>query len=40
MAVVIIGGLITSSVLSLIVVPVLYTLLEDLWMTVLRKAQR
>jgi multidrug efflux pump subunit AcrB len=29
MAVVIIGGLITSSLLSLIVVPVLYTLLED-----------
>ena len=29
MAVAIIGGLITSSVLSLIVVPVLYTLLED-----------
>ncbi|MEL4898402.1 efflux RND transporter permease subunit [Crocosphaera sp. Alani8] len=31
MAVAIIGGLITSSVLSLIVVPVLYTLLEDGW---------
>ena len=31
MAVAIIGGLITSSVLSLIVVPVLYTLLEDSW---------
>ncbi|MDJ0600894.1 MAG: efflux RND transporter permease subunit [Crocosphaera sp.] len=31
MAVAIIGGLITSSVLSLIVVPVLYTLLEDAW---------
>nr|WP_245817403.1 efflux RND transporter permease subunit [Hydrococcus rivularis] len=31
MAVVIIGGLITSSLLSLIVVPVLYTLLEDGW---------
>ena len=29
MAVGIIGGLITSSLLSLIVVPVLYTLLED-----------
>lgn len=31
MAVAIIGGLITSSLLSLIVVPVLYTVLEDLW---------
>ncbi|GBF82403.1 efflux RND transporter permease subunit [Aphanothece sacrum] len=31
MAVAIIGGLITSSLLSLIVVPVLYTLLEDSW---------
>ncbi len=31
MAVAIIGGLITSSVLSLIVVPVLYTVLEDTW---------
>lgn len=31
MAVAIIGGLITSSLLSLIVVPVLYTLLEDAW---------
>ncbi|ACB51937.1 acriflavin resistance protein [Crocosphaera subtropica ATCC 51142] len=31
MAVAIIGGLITSSVLSLIVVPVLYTVLEDGW---------
>ncbi|MEA5535018.1 efflux RND transporter permease subunit [Crocosphaera sp. XPORK-15E] len=31
MAVAIIGGLITSSLLSLIVVPVLYTLLEDGW---------
>jgi multidrug efflux pump subunit AcrB len=31
MAVVIMGGLITSSLLSLIVVPVLYTLLEDAW---------
>ena len=30
MAITIIGGLITSSLLSLIVVPVLYTLLEDL----------
>ncbi len=31
MAVAIIGGLLTSSVLSLIVVPVIYTLLEDWW---------
>ena len=31
MAIAIIGGLLTFSVLSLIVVPVLYTLLEDLW---------
>ncbi|EAZ94334.1 efflux RND transporter permease subunit [Crocosphaera chwakensis] len=31
MAVAIIGGLITSSILSLIVVPVLYTVLEDGW---------
>ncbi len=31
MAVAIIGGLLTSSLLSLIVVPVLYTLLEDFW---------
>ncbi|MBR8831629.1 MAG: Multidrug resistance protein MdtC [Chroococcopsis gigantea SAG 12.99] len=31
MAVTIVGGLITSSVLSLIVVPVLYITLEDLW---------
>ena len=30
MAVTIIGGLITSSLLSLILVPVLYTFLEDL----------
>ncbi|MGK7942570.1 MAG: efflux RND transporter permease subunit [Crocosphaera sp.] len=34
MAVAIIGGLITSSVLSLIVVPVFYTLLEDGWQKV------
>jgi multidrug efflux pump subunit AcrB len=34
MAVAIIGGLITSTLLSLIVVPVLYTLMEDLWFTV------
>ena len=32
MAVAIIGGLLTSSLLSLIVVPVLYTLLEDKWL--------
>ena len=31
MAVAIIGGLITSSLLSLVVVPVLYGLLEDGW---------
>ncbi|MGD1908917.1 MAG: efflux RND transporter permease subunit [Leptolyngbyaceae cyanobacterium] len=31
MAVAIIGGLLTSTLLSLIVVPVLYTLLEDVW---------
>ncbi|ACK67076.1 acriflavin resistance protein [Rippkaea orientalis PCC 8801] len=34
MAVAIIGGLITSSLLSLIVVPVLYSLLEDWWLKV------
>jgi multidrug efflux pump subunit AcrB len=38
MAVTIIGGLITSSLLSLIVVPVLYTLLEDGWNKLKRKA--
>jgi hypothetical protein len=31
MAVAIIGGLVTSTLLSLVVVPVLYTLLEDGW---------
>jgi len=31
MAVAIVGGLITSTLLSLLVVPVLYTLLDDLW---------
>jgi multidrug efflux pump subunit AcrB len=31
MAVAIIGGMVTSSLLSLIVVPVFYTLLEDIW---------
>ncbi|ACK71770.1 acriflavin resistance protein [Gloeothece citriformis PCC 7424] len=37
MAVAIIGGLITSSLLSLIVVPVLYTLLEDGWIKMFKK---
>ncbi len=37
MAVVIMGGLITSSLLSLIVVPVLYTLLEDAWQGIFAK---
>jgi multidrug efflux pump subunit AcrB len=32
MAVAIIGGLVTSTLLSLIVVPVVYTLIEDLWL--------
>jgi multidrug efflux pump subunit AcrB len=32
MAVAIIGGLVTCTLLSLIVIPVLYTLLEDLWL--------
>ncbi|NEQ76093.1 MAG: efflux RND transporter permease subunit [Okeania sp. SIO2C9] len=36
LAVAIIGGLITSTLLSLIVVPVLYTLLEDWWRLKLR----
>ncbi|WP_159790789.1 efflux RND transporter permease subunit [Sodalinema gerasimenkoae] len=36
MAVAIIGGLITSSLLSLVVVPVLYGLLEDSWSTLRR----
>jgi hypothetical protein len=31
MAVAIVGGLLTSTLLSLIVVPVLYTLLDDFW---------
>ncbi|PSF38070.1 cation transporter [Aphanothece hegewaldii CCALA 016] len=34
MAVAIIGGLLTSSLLSLIVVPVLYTILEDFWLKI------
>ena len=37
MAVAIIGGLITSSLLSLIVVPVVYTLLEDAWGRVFKR---
>ena len=37
MAVAIIGGLITSSLLSLIVVPVIYTLLEDGWIKVFKR---
>ncbi|XTZ10880.1 MAG: efflux RND transporter permease subunit, partial [cyanobacterium endosymbiont of Rhopalodia yunnanensis] len=37
MAVAIIGGLITSSLLSLIIVPVLYTLLEDGWIKIVNK---
>ncbi len=36
MAVAIIGGLITSSLLSLLVVPVLYTILEDFWTRTLK----
>lgn len=37
MAVAIIGGLLTSTVLSLVVVPVLYTLLEDGWSRLTRR---
>lgn len=37
MAVAIIGGLTTSSLLSLIVVPVIYTLLEDFWHKLTKK---
>jgi multidrug efflux pump subunit AcrB len=36
MAVAIIGGMMTSSLLSLIVVPVFYTLLEDFWLRYLK----
>lgn len=36
MAVAIIGGLVTSTLLSLIVVPVLYTLLEDGWLKLVK----
>lgn len=38
MAVAIIGGLLTSTLLSLIVVPVLYTLLEDIWSGLTQKS--
>ncbi len=37
MAVAIIGGLLTSSLLSLLVVPVLYALLEDWWLYLVRR---
>ncbi len=37
MAVAIMGGLITSTLLSLIIVPVLYTLLEDSWEMIAKK---
>ncbi len=40
MAVAIIGGLITSSLLSLVVVPVLYALIEDWWTGLRKVAQR
>ncbi|MEC4804958.1 MAG: efflux RND transporter permease subunit [Jaaginema sp. PMC 1079.18] len=39
MAVAIIGGLLTSTLLSLIIVPVLYALLEDAWSSVTRRFQ-
>ncbi|MGB3201624.1 MAG: efflux RND transporter permease subunit [Nodosilinea sp.] len=38
MAVAIIGGLLTSTLLSLVVVPVLYTLLEDGWLRIRRRS--
>ncbi|MBE7381648.1 MAG: efflux RND transporter permease subunit [Leptolyngbya sp. SIO1E4] len=38
MAVAIIGGLLTSTLLSLVVVPVLYTLLEDSWLRLTRRS--
>ncbi|NER83818.1 MAG: efflux RND transporter permease subunit, partial [Leptolyngbya sp. SIO1D8] len=38
MAVAIIGGLLTSTLLSLVVVPVLYTLLEDGWLWLTRRS--
>ena len=37
MAVAIIGGLLTASILSLVFVPVFYTLLEDLWLKIFPK---
>ena len=40
LAVAIIGGLLTSTLLSLIVVPVLYSLLEDGWHQLTRKSKR
>ncbi len=39
MAVAIIGGLLTSTLLSLIIVPVLYSLLEDGWNRVVGRQQ-
>ncbi|MDJ0714012.1 MAG: efflux RND transporter permease subunit [Prochloraceae cyanobacterium] len=39
MAIAIIGGLFTFSILSLIVVPVVYTLLEDFWSKIFKNAQ-
>ena len=38
MAVAIIGGMLTSTLLSLVVVPVLYSLLEDSWKTLAQKS--
>ncbi len=38
MAVAIIGGLITSSLLSLIVVPIIYSLLDDLWCKIFKQS--
>ena len=40
MAVAVIGGLITSTVLSLVVVPAAFTLVDDIEAWVLRKLQR
>ncbi|MBL1209384.1 efflux RND transporter permease subunit [Geminocystis sp. GBBB08] len=37
MAVAIIGGLLTSTILSLIFVPVFYTVVEDLWLKIIKK---
>ncbi|MEM9980769.1 MAG: efflux RND transporter permease subunit, partial [Cyanobacteria bacterium P01_D01_bin.2] len=39
MAVTIIGGLLTSTLLSLVVVPVLYSLLEDSWQKFFRRSK-